>query len=368
MTFRNTLPLFLFFSLLTAAPVLAQDKKLSDAETFADVAEYAQQEINKLNATGIDDPVEKARALAGIFLPASEKLMEVSTNDMEKRTAYSWKLSAFLHQKEAGIEGAEQRIEALLQEIETHENPQISNFADAFRFSQFTQRVYKTLPSRANLTALNDELKTWVNNGSLPASSIAAVGRQIAERNNHPTEQFVKDFTVFVQSEDCTLPEEKKKELVVSLQNALRLSTGRDPKLYGRTLDDKNFEWDKFRNKKYVLIKFTATWCGPCQQILPEVKEAYEKYHDKGLEVVSVYVWQQEADPVAVVKESVEDKEIPWTVISEALSKKAGHPEFGPFYVITGVPTIVLVDQTGKIIMTDAYGTRLKTKLAEIFR
>jgi len=357
--------------LLCAASVSAQDKQLSDAKTFADVAAYLTQEINKHNVARVADPKADARIRAALFMAGSEKLMEVAENNMERRTAYNWKLNAFRFQVTAGIEGAEQKIEALLGEIAAHENPQISSFAAAYRFSQFNERVGSTAPSRANFDALNDELKTWINQGNQPADNIASVGLQIAERNRVPAAQFVKELTEFVLSAECTLSEEKKKELVSALEGILRLAVGVDPKLYGRTLDDKEFKWESLREKdkeKYVLIKFTATWCGPCQMEIPGMKEAYEKYHDKGFEIVSVYMWQREHDPVATVKEYVEKQEIPWLIISEELSKRAEHPEFGAYYSIRGVPTMVLVDKEGKIIMTNARGIMLQNRLAEIFK
>ena len=371
MSFRNCLASSLcLLVLLCAASVSAQDEQLSDAITFADVAAYLSQGMNKLNAAGVADPKEDARIRAALFMVGSEKLMEVAENDMERRTAYSWKLNAFRLQVTAGIEGAEQKVEALLEEIAAHENPSISSFAAAYRFSQFNQRVGSTAPSRANFNALNDELKTWINQGNLPAGNIASVGQRIADRNRVPAAEFVKELTEFVQSAECTLPEEKKKELASALEGILRLAVGNDPKLYGRTLDDKEFKWESLREKdkeKYVLINFTATWCPPCQRMIPGMIETYEKYHDKGLEIVSVYMWQGEPDPVATVKNYVEEKKLPWIIISEELSKKAGLPEFGPHYNIQGVPTLVLVDKEGKIMMPATHGEEWRAKLAEIF-
>ena len=39
---------------------------------------------------------------------------------------------------------------------------------------------------------------------------------------------------------------------------------------------------------KYVLMDFWASWCLPCRKITPHIKELYEKYHSKGLEVIAI--------------------------------------------------------------------------------
>ena len=328
MTLRNCLISSLcVLTLCIVASVSAQDKQLNDAETAGDITAYIQQEMDKHNAAGLALN-ERPFIIADILMPAGEKLLEIAQDDTEKQKAYDMILSGL-------------RLQAAVKTAE---------------------------PSPENRGQLASELKKWLNHPGISGAAIVSLGFDIAVRHNVPTEEFVKEWTDYIQSPKCTLSEAEKAKLISLFANLpYRLIVGVNPKLYGKTLDDKNFDWDKFRGK-YVLIKFTATWCGPCQMEIPGMLEAYEKYHDSGLEIVSVYIWQSEHDPVATVKSYVEEKKLPWIIISEELSKKAGHPAYGDFYGMRSVPTMVLVDKEGKIIMTDARGVPLQAKLAEIFK
>lgn len=39
---------------------------------------------------------------------------------------------------------------------------------------------------------------------------------------------------------------------------------------------------------KLVLLDFWATWCEPCRMAMPEVQSLYERFGDKGLEIMSI--------------------------------------------------------------------------------
>lgn len=91
---------------------------------------------------------------------------------------------------------------------------------------------------------------------------------------------------------------------------------------------------------KYVLIDFWASWCGPCRSAIPKVKELYEKYKDKGFDVLSVSIDQDRQAWLKAVKE----ESMPWAqVLSEDIRKTQTD------YMFSGIPTLYLIDDKGNI-------------------
>jgi thiol-disulfide isomerase/thioredoxin len=257
--------------------------------------------------------------------------------------------------------------------------------AAMYEFNRFFKKALDSEYTPETFAAFKTGLKAWINRGYDP-SSIAHHGLFIAEKNEVPAEDFIKEITEYVRSPECTLSATTKRLTVVTMEKKLRIAVGSDLKLFGKTIDDKDFDWQSLRGK-YVLVKFTSTWCGPCAAEIPGMLEAYKEYHDKGLEIVSVYIWEH-GGPVERVKKHVETEKLPWIIISETLTARAAEeaaknslmggvlgaigrkvePEtLGDYYGIPGVPTMLLVDKEGKIIMMDARGEKLKTKLTYIF-
>ena len=140
-----------------------------------------------------------------------------------------------------------------------------------------------------------------------------------------------------------------------------RLSlTGKPMAIKGTLLDGSAFDPASLAGK-VVLVDFWATWCGPCVAELPNMIAQYEKYHDKGFEVVGISL---DDDREALAK-FIDDKKIPWPILHEAAG--GGHP-LATFYGITGIPQLILIGRDGNVITLNARGEALGEKLAELFQ
>ncbi|MDQ3937876.1 MAG: TlpA family protein disulfide reductase [Chloroflexota bacterium] len=89
-----------------------------------------------------------------------------------------------------------------------------------------------------------------------------------------------------------------------------------------------------------VWINFWATWCPPCQEETPVLRDVYQKYRDDGLELVAVSVQETTVDDV---REYVRRYGLEYTVGFDATS--AVFQTYRAF----GLPTQLFVDRDGII-------------------
>ena len=98
---------------------------------------------------------------------------------------------------------------------------------------------------------------------------------------------------------------------------------------------------------KVVLLDFWATWCPPCRGEVPHVVEAYNKFHDKGFEVIGISLDQDKAALLEFTKKNgmVWPQYFDGKGWDNLIAKKNG---------IQSIPAMWLVDKEGKLVSTDA--------------
>ncbi len=113
---------------------------------------------------------------------------------------------------------------------------------------------------------------------------------------------------------------------------------------------------------KVVLIDFWASWCGPCRRAMPELKNTYNEFKDKGLEIVGVSLDGGDKG-LDSWKKAIKEDGLPWPQMSDI---KGWECEGAKLYGVQAIPALVLIDSEGTIIARDLHGAELKAKLTEL--
>jgi thiol-disulfide isomerase/thioredoxin len=194
----------------------------------------------------------------------------------------------------------------------------------------------------ANLLA---NQKTWMTDlqaflDKFPDSDEAPdVLLQLASANEYNGEEKTarEQYTKVVEKYPASEASKKAGGAVRRLDVVGKSFALKGPGLKNETIDSAQFAG------KTLLFVFWATWAGPFKAELPELVKVYQKFHDKGLEVVGINLDNERSEVDAFLKEH----QVSWPEIFEGGGMES---RLAIEYGIISVPTMFLVDADGKVV------------------
>ena len=122
---------------------------------------------------------------------------------------------------------------------------------------------------------------------------------------------------------------------------------------YDRSLDPQPLKQEvKFSDYvgkgTYVLVDFWSPWCGPCRREIPNIQAVYEQYKDKGLQVLSLAVWERK--PQSHTIETAGELGMDWLHINNCGQIPTD------IYGVDGIPHLMLIGPDGIILKRGFHG------------
>lgn len=187
-----------------------------------------------------------------------------------------------------------------------------------------------------DMEVLNKELDFIKKNGDLYYSFWFFKDRLIGNPNTFSADTLLSVF-------NSSFPDELRNS--VEGQEVRKLLEGRTIKRYAlapdftsKTYDGKPVKLSDMKGR-FVVLDFWASWCGPCIELMPEIKKVRDKFPVEKVEIISV---SQDKDTAAFLK-NIEKHGMTWLNIlaDRSVSKSYGR---------RSLPDVYIIDRDGKII------------------
>ena len=107
---------------------------------------------------------------------------------------------------------------------------------------------------------------------------------------------------------------------------------------------------------KYVLVDFWASWCGPCKEEMPFLKDVYKRFKGDSFEILGIAVSDKREDTEAIVPQLG----ITWPVIYDAQDIPT------KLYGINAIPHIILFGPDGRIVARQLRGEKIAETLSPL--
>ncbi|SIO65291.1 Glutathione peroxidase, house-cleaning role in reducing lipid peroxides [Singulisphaera sp. GP187] len=224
--------------------------------------------------------------------------------------------------------------------IESEKGSKLSNYA-SFRkiFAEFAAKNDEGGNVMANQKKWMAELKNFVDKNPKAEEAPDALLQLASAHEYNAEEDEAKTFYTALTRGFADTDQGRKAAGALKRLDLV----GKPLDIKGQSLNKETIDTSKSRGKA-LLVTFWATWADPVKKDLPELVKLYQKYHDQGLDIVGVCLDEKSED----LEEFLKANPLPWPQIYEP-----GGLEKNPLassYGIIALPTMILVDSSGKVV------------------
>ena len=147
----------------------------------------------------------------------------------------------------------------------------------------------------------------------------------------------------------------KAKENLKALEHLKSFETTKPLEMEFTSLEGQKINLNDFKGK-VVLLDFWSIRCAPCIKEMPHVRALYDKYKDKGFEVMGI-VAEGDSEKQQVLK-IINRQGVQWPqVLDKGYNVKVSYHSL---YKIEALPTVWLLDKRGVVVDKNARGDRLE--------
>ena len=112
---------------------------------------------------------------------------------------------------------------------------------------------------------------------------------------------------------------------------------------------------------KVTIVDFWASWCKPCRIENPNLVKLYDKYHSKGLEIISVSL--ERGNQKAFWIEAIKKDQLNWYNVSNL---KFWQDQIAQAYSVNSIPATFILDENGTVVAERLRGAELEATIKNL--